>query len=199
MINLKEIEKTSWTSVFQSGLVDIEIGLILIVSFALQSFSTAIDNVRFYFYLLYFVPALFYIIAYKYVITPRQGLVKFSKERKKRSRLLFIIMTTSIVILLVLTTMEWIQLIPNAGMIIGAIVFLIPTLIAYFLNFNRMYIYAVLMTASFALNEYTITKTGSIESGAYAWLITAIIILVIGTVLFVKFIKKYSLPKKNVQ
>jgi hypothetical protein len=199
MINLKEIEKKAWTSVFQSGLVDIEIGIIFIVSFTLQSLSTAIDNVRFYFYLLYFVPALFYMIAYRYVITPRLGLVKFSKERKKRSYLLFIIMTTSIAILLVLTTMGWIQLIPNAGMIIGAIVFLIPTLIAYFLNFSRMYVYAVLMTASFALNEYTIAKTGFIESGAYAWLITAIIMLAIGIVLFVKFIKKYSLPKKNVQ
>ena len=195
--NLKEIEKKAWTSVFQSGLVDIEIGLVLIVTFALQSFSTAIDSVRFYFYMLYLVPVLFYVIAHRYLIIPRLGLVKFSKERKRRSRLLAIIMTTSIVFLLILTMKGWIQMIPNTGIIVGGIVFLIPTLIAYFHNFDRMYIYAVLMTASFGLNEYTIAKTGVIESGAYAWSISGIIMVAIGVVYLVKFIKKYSIPKED--
>ncbi|MBC8521468.1 MAG: hypothetical protein ISS94_00390 [Candidatus Syntrophoarchaeum sp.] len=82
--------------------------------------------------------------------------------------------------------------------IVGAIVFIIPCSIAYFLNFNRMYIYAVLFTLSFALNEITIANTGVIASGAYAWLISAIILIVIGVVYLVRFLKKYPLPGKEV-
>ncbi|NOR78919.1 MAG: hypothetical protein GQ523_11030 [Methanophagales archaeon] len=67
-----------------------------------------------------------------------------------------------------------------------------------FLNFDRMYIYAVLFTLSFALNEITIANTGVIASGAYAWLISGIIMIVIGVVYLVRFLRKYPLPVKGV-
>lgn len=61
-----------------------------------------------------------------------------------------------------------------------------------------MYIYAVLFTLSFALNEITIANTGVIASGAYAWLISGIIMIVIGVVYLVRFLRKYPLPVKGV-
>ncbi len=193
-INLKEIEKKAWTSTFEDGITDIGIGLILVVSTICQMF----DDVRFYLYALFIVPALFITAAKKYITTPRIGLVKFSRERNKKRYMLFLVMTTAIVFLLILTTKGLLQKLPMTPLIVGSIVFIICSSIAYFLNFNRMYIYAVLFTLSFALNEITIANTGVIASGAYAWLISAIILIVIGFVYLVRFLKKYPLPVKEV-
>jgi hypothetical protein len=57
-IHLNELEKKTWTSIFQDGLSDIVIGMILVISTICQTFNT----VRFYLYALYILPALFIII-----------------------------------------------------------------------------------------------------------------------------------------
>ena len=193
-LNLKEIEKKVWTSTFEDGITDIGIGLVLLVSTICQMF----DDERFYLYPLFIVPALFIIIAKKYITVPRMGLVKFSRERNKKRYTLFLVMTISIVFLLLLTTKGLLQQLPMTSLIVGAIVFIIPCSIAYFLNWDRMYIYAVLFTLSFALNEITIANTGVIASGAYAWLISGMMITVVGVVYLVRFMKKYPLPEKEV-
>jgi hypothetical protein len=90
------------------------------------------------------------------------------------------------------------QQLPMNSLIVGAIVFIIPCSIAYFLNWDRMYIYAFLFTLSFVLNEITIANTGVITSGAYAWLISGMMITVVGVVYLVRFMKKYPLPEKEV-
>lgn len=193
-IDLKGLEKKVWTSTFEDGITDIGIGLVLLVSTICQIFN----DEHFYLYLLYIVPALFIIIAKKYITAPRMGLVKFSRERNKKMYTLFLVMTISIVFLLMLTIKGLLQQLPMTSLIVGAIVFIIPCSIAYFLNWDRMYIYAVLFTLSFALNEMTIAKTGVIASGAYAWLISGMMITVVGIVYLLRFMKKYPLPKKEV-
>ena len=193
-LNLKELEKKVWTSTFEDGITDIGIGLVLLVSTICQMFN----DERFYLYPLFIVPALFIIIAKKYITVPRMGLVKFSRERNKKRYTLFLVMTISIVFLLMLTTKGLLQQLPMTSLIVGAIVFIIPCSIAYFLNWDRMYIYAVLFTLSFALNEITIANTGVIASGAYAWLISGMMITVVGVVYLVRFMKKYPLPEKEV-
>ena len=193
-INLKELEKKAWTSTFQDGIIDIGIGLILVVTTICQTF----DDARFYLYPLFIVPVLFITAAKKYITTPRMGLVKFSRARNRKRYMLYLIMTASIVFLLILTVKGLFQQLPMTPVIVGAIVFFIPCLIAYFLNFDRMYIYAVLFTLSFALNEITIANTGVIASGAYAWLISGIIMIAIGVVYLVRFLRKYPLPEKEV-
>jgi hypothetical protein len=193
-IDLKGLEKKVWTSTFEDGITDIGIGLVLLVSTICQIFN----DEHFYLYLLYIVPALFIIIAKKYITAPRMGLVKFSRERNKKMYTLFLVMTISIVFLLMLTIKGLLQQLPMTSLIVGAIVFIIPCSIAYFLNWDRMYIYAVLFTLSFALNEMTIAKTGVIASGAYAWLISGMMITLVGIVYLLRFMNKYPLPKKEV-
>lgn len=193
-IDLKGLEKKVWTSTFEDGITDIGIGLVLLVSTICQ----ILNDEHFYLYLLYIVPALFIIIAKKYITAPRMGLVKFSRERNKKMYTLFLVMTISIVFLLMLTIKGLLQQLPMTSLIVGAIVFIIPCSIAYFLNWDRMYIYAVLFTLSFALNEMTIAKTGVIASGAYAWLISGMMITVVGIVYLLRFMNKYPLPKKEV-
>jgi len=203
-INLKKLERKAWTSTFEDGIIDIGLGLILVVSTICQTF----DDARFYLYPLFIVPVLFVIVLKKYITVPRIGLVKFSKKRTRKTNRFIFIMTTSLVFLVTLTLtagggfipeLPITEIINNKGaMIVGAIVFIIPCSIAYFWNWDRMYFYAVLYTLSFALNEITIANTGVIASGAYAWLISGVIMIVIGVVYLVRFLKKYPLPVKGV-
>ncbi|PXF61075.1 MAG: hypothetical protein C4B59_05810 [Candidatus Methanogaster sp.] len=108
-------------------------------------------------------------------------------------------MTISIVFLLILTAIGSLQRLPMAPVVVGAIVFIIPCSIAYFWNWDRMYLYAVLFTVSFTLNEITIADTGVIASGAYAWLISGIIMIAIGVVYLVRFLRKYPLPAEGAE
>jgi hypothetical protein len=193
-IDLKELEKKVLTSAFEDGIADIGIGLVFLVSTICQMF----DDARFYLYPLFIVPALFIIAAKKYITAPRLGFVKFSKERNRKMYMLCLIMTISIVFLLMLTAKGLFQQLPMTSVIVGAIVFIIPCSIAYILNFDRMYIYAVLFTLSFALNEITIANTGVIASGAYAWLISGMLITVVGIWYLVRFLRMYQLPEKEV-
>ena len=203
-INLKELEKKAWTSSFESGIPDIGIGLIMVVTTICQIFNESSP----YLYPLFIVPTLFMIVAGKYITVPRIGLVKFSKKRTRKTNRFIFIMTTLLVFLVTLTLtagggfipeLPITEIINNKGaIIVGAIVFIIPCSIAYFLNWDRMYFYAVLYTLSFALNEITIADTGVIASGAYAWLISGMIMIVIGVVYLVRFLKKYPLPVKGV-
>jgi hypothetical protein len=186
-IHLNELEKKTWTSIFQDGLSDIVIGMILVISTICQTFNT----VRFYLYALYILPALFIIIG-KYTITrPRLGLVRFRRHRSRRMKLLFVIMTLSIVFLLVLTIMGIFQTLPMSQVLVGSIILIICCTIAFFLNMYRMYLYGILMTLSFTLSEIMIHRTGVIASGAFAWLISGGIITAIGIAYLIRFLKKY--------
>jgi hypothetical protein len=194
-IDLKELEKKAWTSTFEDGITDIGLGLLLLVATICQIFNESSP----YLYPLFIVPALFVIVAKRYVTVPRMGFVKFSRERTRKRYKLILVMTTSIVILLILTAIGSLQQLPMAPVIVGTIVFIIPCSIAYFWNWDRMYLYAALFTLSFALNEITIADTGVIASGAYAWLISGIIMIAIGVVYLVRFLRKYPLPAEGVE
>nr|QNO46757.1 hypothetical protein DEIDBPHB_00006 [Methanosarcinales archaeon ANME-2c ERB4] len=79
-INLKELEKKAWASTFEDGITDIGAGLILLVSTICQIFNESSP----YLYPLFVVPALFIIVAKRYITVPRMGFVKFSRERTRK-------------------------------------------------------------------------------------------------------------------
>lgn len=196
-INLKALERKAWTSNFQDGIVDIGIGLIFVVS----SICMIFGDIRFYLYLLYLVPVLLIVTAKKYITIPRMGYVKFSRERNRKRYILYAVMTTSIIIFLLITVLAKNSLFPSAIMgavVVSAIIFIICISIAFFLNFDRMYLYAFLITASFILSEIIISNTGVISSGGYAYLILSVIMIVIGIVYLFRFLQKYPLPSEEV-
>jgi hypothetical protein len=196
-IDLKDLEKQTWISNFQDGIVDISLGLVLLVSTICQLFN----DFRYYLYLLFAIPPLFVVFSKKYIIAPRMGFVKFSKERNKKRHVLYVVMTVTIILLLVLTVFSKVNIFGDtipAQVIVGSQILIICSAIAYFLNFSRMYLYGILMTFSFALSEIMIVETGMIASGAYAWLISAIIVIMAGIYYLVRFIRKYPVPAKEI-
>ena len=151
-INLKQLEKNTAAGIFQTGLVEIEIGLIFIVSFLAMIF----DDIRYYIDIFFIVPVVFMILAVKYIAEPRMGVVKFTKSMVRKRMAMMITITAFLIIMVTLTIFGGARTIAeliNPRWIISGIIFFICIAIAYFLSFNRMYIYAFLLAGAFNLSE----------------------------------------------
>lgn len=196
-INLKQLEKNTAAGIFQTGLVEIVIGLIFIVSFLAMIF----DDIRYYLDILYVVPVVFIVLARKYIVNPRMGIVKFARRRVRKSMLLGITITTFLVIMVILTIFGSTNTIAefiNPRWIISGIIFFICIAIAYFYSFDRMYIYAFLLAGAFNLSEEIRENTWFISEGGYAYLFASIVLIVIGCVYLIRFLKKYPLTEEGV-
>ena len=195
--NLKDIEKNSFIkSHHEDGLLDIFLGII----FFSWSVNIFINND--YLHLVVLVIGLMaYGITKKRVVQPRIGVVKFGKERMKNTFMVSIILTLSLIFGLVMV------LLPKLGLItksVSMIVIIVPLnilivfgLMAYFLSFNRLYWYSILLAASFAA-FFIMKEILNVQDGAYFIIASSLLMIIIGSILFVKFIKKYPLPKENV-
>jgi len=81
----------------------------------------------------------------------------------------------------------WASTFEDGIMDIGIGLILVVTTICQTFDAARFYLYSL-----------TIADTGVIASGAYAWLISGIIMIVIGVVYLVRFLKKYPLSEKEI-
>jgi hypothetical protein len=194
-MNLKQLEKNTAAIIFQTGLVEIAIGLSWIVS----SLAMIFDDISYYIDIFFVVPIIFIILAIRYIATPRMGMVKLARKRMRRNMWFMVTVTVFLVIMVILTIVGNGH--PNAEpingrLIISGIIFFICTAIAYFLNFKRMYLYAFLFAGAFNLSEEIRKNPGIISDGAYVYLIVSFLLIVIGCIYLISFLKKYPLPEK---
>jgi len=193
-MDLKQLEKNTAAVIFQTGLVEIAIGLIWIVS----SLAMIFDDIRYYIDILFVVPVIFIILAIRYIATPRMGMVKLARKRMRRNMWFIVIVTVFLVIMVILTIKGNSHSNAEAvsgRWIISGIIFFICTAIAYFLNFNRMYLYAFLLTGAFILSEEIRENPGIISDGAYVYLFSSFVLIILGCVYLIRFLKKYPLPE----
>jgi hypothetical protein len=147
------------------------------------------------------LPVPFVVLIKKYITTPRIGQVKFCKERIRKDRLAVLILAIIVAIgfslffLLLVTKKEWLQAIPYKIVLVAAGLFIIWSLVAYFRDFPRLFLYAFLAAISVILTGTNIQDN---PVGMAAWYLTSIVMIAIGIYLLVKFIKKYPLPSMEV-
>lgn len=194
-MNLKQLEKNTAAAIFQTGLVEIAIGLTWIVS----SLAMIFDDIRYYIDILFVVPVIFIILAIRYIASPRMGMVKLARKRMRRNTWFMVTVTVFLIIMVIITITgkghtngELI----SGRWIISGIIFFICTAIGYFLYFKRMYLYAFLMVGAFNLSEEIRENPGIISDGAYVYLFFSIVLILIGCVYLIRFLKKYPLPEK---
>ena len=193
-MDLKQLEKNTAAVIFQTGLVEIAIGLTWIVS----SLAMIFDDIRYYIDILFVVPVIFIILAIRYIASPRMGMVKLARKRMRRNMWFIVIVTFFLVIMVILTIIGngHSNAEPVSGRwIISGIIFFICMAIAYFLNFNRMYLYAFLLTGAFILSEEIRENPGIISDGAYVYLFSSFVLIILGCVYLIRFLKKYPLPE----
>jgi hypothetical protein len=195
-INLQKLEKVTASATFQTGLIEIGMGLIFLVS----TLSMMFDDIRYYLNILYVLPVAFIMLGVKYIANPRMGVVKFRPDRVKRSRLMKIAITSFLVIMVTLTYFGNGNIFGgdiNPRWIISGTIFSICVAIAYFMSFDRMYLYAFLLVGTFNLSEAIRENPGVISEGGYAYLLMSIIMMIIGSVYLAKFLKNNPLPGKK--
>jgi hypothetical protein len=193
-MDLKQLEKNTAAVIFQTGLVEIALGLIWIVS----SLAMIFDDIRYYIDILFVVPVIFIILAIRYIASPRMGTVKLARKRMRRNTWFIVTVTVFLIIMVILTITgkghtngELI----NGRWIISGIIFFICTAIGYFLYFKRMYLYAFLLVGAFNLTEEVRENPGIISDGGYVYLFVSIVLIIIGCVYLIRFLKKYPLPE----
>jgi hypothetical protein len=203
-INLKELERKAWRSVFQDGLWDIYLGLLLLAMAigALLSDAGIPETWQYAIYIGLMVLGMVILWAGKKFITvPRMGRVKFGPKRKAKLNVVRLLLAISVLVgvsvyLIALTIKGspsgWL----NIKFMFPAIwivnVLVLFSLGAYFLDFKRLYLigvmYALPVPVDMVLKEFAHLRLAFITFG-----VPAAIILSIGLVLFVHFVRDYPL------
>ncbi len=208
-MDLQQLERKAFRSTFQDGLWDIFLGLLLLnmgggtllggsgipplwSMVALTAFVCA-------------VLALFW-AGKKYVTTPRMGLVEFGPQRKSRLRRVRVVLFLSVlmgVLMFLWGLGAWSGRLPYllAELPIPAYVWAVQCVVvfgvaAYFMDVTRFYFYGVLYALPFPLGillAHNTALTGTL-SMAITFGTAGGIPVLIGVVLFVRFLRRYPLP-----
>ncbi len=147
----------------------------------------------------------FFLIAKKYITQPRLGVVKFGFKQKARKIKTLIVLSINFIILLILYVLRFIN--PELslrfpgyleGLIIGLLFITVPLFFAaYFLQYPRLYFTALLVGLSFFLTDLFSIFIPEPFDALIAFSIISSIIIFIGIVSLIKFIRKYPLPKEE--
>jgi hypothetical protein len=208
--NLTEVEKKAYRSTFQDGLWDIFLGsLLLVLSFsALLSNIGAAEKLQIGILIVLQVTlVLAFIIGKKHITIPRLGFVKFGPARKRRitkSRIVLLVSVfTGFIVFLIASLIiqgnqvdrpKLLLFAPAAWVANSIIVF---SLLAYYLNFARLYIYGVLFALPVPLDVMIKQFTG-LNLSPIAFAVPGLTMLAVGTVLLVRFLHVYPAGIKEV-
>lgn len=205
-LNLKEIERKAFMSMYQDGLWDIYMGLI-VAGMAIFIYRPpsgySILNIVLLFVITMVAFVLFW-AAKKFITVPRMGQVTFGQTRKHRLTTMAIILGAFVLLLagvVVLTALGWADageigafLNDKAkGIVIVAVIgafFVGASMIvrAGFTDFPRGYYIAILMAIAVFLMI-------SLNQPIYPVLL-GVLIIIPGVVLFVRFLRKYPLHRE---
>jgi len=208
-LSLKQLEQKAYRSFFKDGLWDISLGTLLLalaVGTAISrlgiTWGYVIPDLHVITLSLYLVATAVLVVGKRYITVPRLGAVRFGSARKARLSVSALILVGSALFGLVLFLLFSDRLVPGwlSGRMIGLIVFglnalIVFSLLAHFLDFSRLYGYAVLWALAFPASEAVAAHTPL--SGAFAFLFTiggfSAVMLGIGTVLLVRFLRGYPI------
>lgn len=199
-INLKDLERKAFRSFYQDGIWDIYFGICMLVLY-LTSFMGGIESkpIKYSLTMLMFIAASAFLIFGKKLITvPRLGRVKFGANRTKRS---WIIIGVNLVSLIVLAGgITWFSR-QDGGVVViennhlwtsigmGAWITFITSIMAYFLDFDRLYVYAVFYGGTFT--------AVLLLDNPVVFLITSLLILVPGLFIFTRFLSETGVPDQG--
>jgi len=204
-LDLKQLERKAWTSYFQDGLLDIFLGLALLYLWAGPSFVDPIEpsslRIATEVGLMAVLIAAFW-AGKRYITLPRLGRAKFGAARESRRHKTAAALAAGVLLTVILLIVAiaarrdpaglgsafgraevWIGLglALMAGLVIG--------LGAYFLDFTRGYLHAVLYAAAFAAAEILHEPLGFAVAGCIG--------VAIGLVYLVRFLRTQPVMREE--
>ena len=205
--DLSGLEKRAWRSAFQDGIWDIYLGL-LFLGLAIAPFGEMLGLPEELGTMIIVIgcnsiAVLFLILGKKFITIPRIGFVKFGAKRKKLKKklLAFLVFNILLAFLFLFVNIsgffDWL----NIGnlvepLIIGLLLITIPlSILAYFLEFHRLYIYAIFFGLGFFNSELLYPFVGSPLDLFLSLGLVGIAVVSIGLVYLVQFLRKYPLSQ----
>ncbi len=204
-LDLKEIERKAWLSVFQDGLYDLWLGWLVLwwgVIYLLSRTDLSTPVMTIINLGGYSLSAIVLYLAKRFITVPRIGRVRFG--RRRRSRLVLVGLIAAIIVnlafgLTVLAIARQQSLLgeslsPFVAPLLLSLFFLVLFgLPAYLLEYNRLYLVAVM----FALPELLRTafqKFWGLNLGFLARAIPAAVVITVGLVTFLRFLREHPAP-----
>ena len=205
-VDLKELEKKAYKSTFQDGVWDIYIGM-LFIGWSFRYFGIVFNSIIGLTIIIsyYTLTVFFFYIAKKFIIVPRMGFVKFGPKRKadKRKLMIFASINTIVLLIFFLLTLagifEYFQFdVIIVPLLIGVCFIWLPlSVVAYFLKYNRLFLYSLLGGLSFILSELLYPFLGFPLNDFLLFGTSGGVIIIIGIIYFTLFLKKHPLSKKE--
>jgi hypothetical protein len=202
-IDLKALEKKAWRSVFQDGLWDIFLGLLL-MAFALSAWLDRLaleESTRMGIYIGAEIFAMVVLFAGKRFITiPRMGVVKFGTERKKKRNIVRFLLFISVLVGVAMWFLTASAMNGEAGLLskkwFFPMVWLLNMLMvfglgAYFLEYERLYLIGFLYALVIPL-DVVIKTVMNVDVDIYIFLIGGMIIVIMGLIYLIRFIRDYK-------
>ncbi|MFW9819579.1 MAG: hypothetical protein ACFFE5_08210 [Candidatus Thorarchaeota archaeon] len=206
-IDLKEIEKKTWRSTLEDGILDIYFG-ILVLSIGIgitlgdllpEPFDSLLPII------LMIIGLILFLLGKKFITQPRLGVVKFGSKQKSRKLKTVIVLCINAIILLIFYIMRLINPaiwsvfpIYVQGLITGLLFITVPLCFAaYFLQYPRLYFIAILVGLSFSLSDLFSIFIPEPFDALIAFGIISCVIIFIGMISLIKFIRKYPSSKEE--
>jgi hypothetical protein len=204
-MNLKELERKAFRSTFQDGLWDIFIGF-LFTQFAIAPILSERGWGDFWssaaLFPIYMIVLAVVMLLKKYVVTPRLGVVQFSKKRKSKFKKL-ILMTNIILVIGIIAGVFFVDLSNLNIKWLFPATFCLMLLIGfsvtgYLLDLTRFYLYGAMSCLAVVVGELLYRFAGAVHHGfPVAFGVTSSIMIIVGIVLLIKFIRKYPKPGED--
>jgi hypothetical protein len=208
-LSLKEAETKAWRSVFQDGLWDIYLG-ILLLAMGIGDLLDGLSLSKVGYYAIYFgmiaIGMLTLWAGKRFITLPRLGRVKFGPKGKSRQTKTRLLLFASVSLGLLLWFLAdavseggfgdrvmWDVVFP-LGYILNML--LVFGLGAYFLDYPRLYVIAVLYALPVPLQILLRQVTGN-SAAFYTFAIPAFFILVMGLVCLVRFMRSYPVVSNS--
>lgn len=203
-ISLKQMERKVFTSAYQDGLWDIFVGLIML-AFGMAPLLTRRLGDFWSSAVLFgtwpFIWLAMWLVR-RYVVTPRVGTVKFGSwriGRMMRFNLVMVVLLSVSSILGAVVAMNfrllpaWLQAVPFSMVLLMAF-----SVAAYFLDFNRLYLYGLLFALSPLVGRWLRLRWGVPHNGyPLTFGLSAAIAMAIGLYLFARLLRQHPLPDRE--
>jgi hypothetical protein len=206
-IDLKEIEKKTWRSTLEDGILDIYFGILVLsigIGITLGDFlPEPFDSLLPIFLMI--IGLIMFLLGKRFITQPRLGKVKFGFKQKSRKLKTMVVLSINTIVLLIFYIVRLINpalwsVFPVfiQGLITGLLFITVPLCFAaYFLQHPRLYFIAVLVGLSFFLSDLFSIFLVEPFDVLTAFGITSFVIIFIGLLSLIKFIRKYPKPKEE--
>ena len=200
-MSLREVEKRTYMSYHQDGLIDIFVGIYVLL-FGSDILLSTVTEFSTWFVLPAVFPAIMvpiWISVKKRITMPRIGYVKFGSRGTNKLMAILLGLTIAglgafMVFSFASRSQVWALtlrnlIVPNGMIIIGISAAAISSLFAYTMGLKRLYVYGLVTLALFLTGHFITIPF------AYFLLTIGLVIIINGSVLLMQFIRKHPLPQ----